>query len=206
MSRRAAFRELSPRGEPAARQPASQLAAAKPPRHHSWDEDKTCRTCGLQAVTRSQDATGNRTAVYQHGTRRFVSARTPPCGGPLPEPADSGVLARLAQDADYHAGLAWRAGDYDRAARLIADARVLDPADSALWDLRERRISAEKERPENQAPAQLSLAEETAQRLAAAGFTESAPAITDIRHWNVQARMRAGIEAARPGGREAEIA
>jgi hypothetical protein len=44
------------------------------------------------------------------------------------------------RDFNYEAGLAYKRGDYDTAARLITEAREQEPDRAALWDHRERRI------------------------------------------------------------------
>jgi len=84
---------------------------------------------------------------------------------------------------DYDAGVAMRAGDIDRAARLIYRARELDPARSALWDERDRRLRQ-------------AMAATTERRLADAGVRASDPGLAIARGWN--AAVGAGPDLAEP--------
>lgn len=79
--------------------------------------------------------------IYSQGSLRLVAERVPPCGSELPDSGLTPEQARhLAGAADRKAGEAFKAGDLDRAFRLLTDARVLDPYRSELWDQHEQRI------------------------------------------------------------------
>jgi hypothetical protein len=117
-------------------------------RRHSWDahdnRHKTCRDCGIQVLARPHPYQRRRYHEYTAADgRRFTADRVPPCqpaAHPQPSPEDE--RARHASELDRAAGRAWQQGDLQRAARLIADARALDPARGALWARREAAIAA----------------------------------------------------------------
>lgn len=117
-------------------------------RRHSWDKQdnqhKTCRNCGIQVLARPHPY--ERRCYQEYSTadgRCFVADRVPPCQpAAQPQPAPEDERARHASELDRAAGRAWQHGDLPRAARLIADARALDPARGALWARREAAIAA----------------------------------------------------------------
>ena len=78
--------------------------------------------------------------------------RSPPCEpAAQPPPAPDDERVRHASELDRAAGRAWHQGDLQRAARLIADARALDPARRDLWAKREAAIAASAPRPDSSA-------------------------------------------------------
>src|SRR5260221_2889853 len=81
--------------------------------------------------------------IYQRNGVGMVSGRVPHCGSEFPG-GDLSAEERkhLATAADRKAGEAYRAGDLDRAFRLVTDARCLDPGRSQTWDERERQLGA----------------------------------------------------------------
>jgi hypothetical protein len=117
-------------------------------RRHSWDahdnRHKTCRDCGIQALARPHPY--QRRWYHEYTTadgRRFTADRVPPrqpATPPQPSPDDE--RARHASELDRAAGRPWQQGDLQRAARLIADARALDPSRGDLWNKREATIAA----------------------------------------------------------------
>jgi len=118
---------------------------------HSWgetttrDRRKVCfrKGCGMEAQRRWNPATRRPLVIYQRNGVRIVSDRVPPCGSELPG-GDLSAEERkhLAAAADRKAAEAYRAGDLDRAFRLVTDARCLDPGRSQTWDERERQLAA----------------------------------------------------------------
>jgi hypothetical protein len=126
-------------------------------KRHSWDthdnHHKTCRDCGIKVLARPHPYERRWYQEYTTTTtttdgRCFVADRVPPCepaAQPRPVADDQRVLH--ASELDHAAGRAWQQGDLQRAARLIADARALDPARSQLWDQREATIAAAAPRP-----------------------------------------------------------
>jgi hypothetical protein len=117
-------------------------------RRHSWDKHdnhhKACRDCGIQVLARPHPYERR---WYQEYTtadgRSFTADRVPPCQpAAAPQPAPESERGRHASELDRAAGRAWQHGDLQRAARLIADARALDPARGALWAKREAAIAA----------------------------------------------------------------
>jgi hypothetical protein len=118
---------------------------------HSWGERttrdgrKVCfrKGCGMEAEQRCNPATRRPLVIYQRNGVRIVSDRVPPCGSELPG-GDLSAEERghLAAAADRNAAEAYRAGDLDRAFRLVTDARCLDPGRSRTWDERERQLAA----------------------------------------------------------------
>jgi len=115
---------------------------------HSWEKHdnrhKTCRDCGISVLARPNSFQGR---WYQECTtadgRCFTADRVPPCQpAAQPQPSPEDERARHASELDRAAGRARQQGDLQRAARLIADARALDRARSALWDKRETAIAA----------------------------------------------------------------
>ena len=137
------------------RQPASDRQRPAEGRvRHSWadgpDGTRTCQRegCGIGAEQRWNPATGRPLVIYSQGVRRVVAERVPPCGSQLP---DNGLTreeaAHLAETTDRKAGEAFKAGDLDRAFRLITDARVLDPGRAQLWNQREAQIRAKTNHP-----------------------------------------------------------
>jgi hypothetical protein len=131
---------------------------------HSWgktttrDGQKVCfrKGCGMEAQQRWNPATRRPLVIYQRNGVRIVSDRVPPCGSELP----GGDLSReerkhLATAADRKAAEAYRAGDLDRAFRLVTDARCLDPGRSQTWDERERQLGAKaRQHQPEQEPAE----------------------------------------------------
>lgn len=119
------------------------------PKRHSWDKHdkhhKTCRACGIKVLARPHPYERRWYAEYTTPDGRcFTADRVPPCeptAQPQPATPDD-ERARHASELDHAAGRAWQQGDLQRAARLIADARALDPTRSQLWDTREATIAA----------------------------------------------------------------
>jgi hypothetical protein len=114
-------------------------------KRHSWrpitSHTKQCTDCELIQQKRPHPYERRWFTEYQKGEVFFTADRTPGCGEPIQEALPEGERVRLADQLDYYAGVAYKAGDLDKAARYIADCRALDPARPDLWDLRERRIA-----------------------------------------------------------------
>jgi hypothetical protein len=117
-------------------------------RRHSWERHdnrhKSCRDCGISVLARPHPF---QESWYQEYTtadgRCFTADRVPPCEpAAQPQPSPDDERARHASELDRAAGRAWQQGDLQRAARLIADARALDPSRGALWARREATIAA----------------------------------------------------------------
>jgi len=136
---------------PAARQLERKAGAEA--KRHSWekhdDYNKTCRDCGIKVLARPHPYERRWYQEYTTADGRCpVADRVPPCepaAHPRPAPEDERV--RAASELDRAAGRAWQHGDLERAARLIADARALDPARSDRWAGREATIAASAPRP-----------------------------------------------------------
>ena len=160
---------------------ASSAGEVTSRRRHAWQQgsghDKTCRNCGLEAINRPVPVGKRWYTTYRLGDRTVVASRVPTCGEPLIGDADPEALRELASHADYAAGVAWRAGDLEHAARLIADARALDPDRAAVWDKRERAIRGT-------AGTTIPLQEQVAARLFAAGITADDPGLQQLTAWN----------------------
>jgi Protein of unknown function (DUF4031) len=117
---------------------------------HSWSETvregrKVClrEGCGMGAEQRWNPATSRPLVIYSKDGQRLVSERVPPCGSELPgSEISTEERKHLAGAADRQAAEAYRAGDLDRAFRLLTDARCLDPERSRTWDEHERRLKA----------------------------------------------------------------
>ncbi len=97
--------------------------------------------------------------------------------------------ANLADQASHTAGLAFHAGDYARASRLLALARRADPARAAVWAERARRVhaaararAAQIAGPDDPRP----LDQIIAARCDAAGIGAGDPAVVFIAGWNTQ--------------------
>ena len=148
-----------------AEHPGDDPGAAVPEarQRHSWGETtcdgrKVCfrKGCGMEAEQRWNPATNRPLVIYQRDGARVVSDRVPPCGSELPG-GDLSAEERkhLATAADRNAAEAYRAGDLDRAFRLVTDARCLDPGRSQTWDERERQLAAKaRQRQPEQQPAE----------------------------------------------------
>jgi hypothetical protein len=117
-------------------------------RRHSWERHdnrhKSCRDCGISVLARPHPL---QESWYQEYTtadgRCFTADRVPPCKPAAQrQPSPDDERARHASELDRAAGRAWQHGDLQRAARLIADARALDPSRGALWAWREAAIAA----------------------------------------------------------------
>lgn len=123
------------------------------PKRHSWDKPddhhKTCRDCGIKVLARPHPYERRWYSEYTIADgRSFVADRVPPCEpAAQPQPAPEDERARHATELDRAAGRAWQQGDLQCAARLIADARALDPARAHLWAKREAAIAAAAPRP-----------------------------------------------------------
>jgi hypothetical protein len=123
------------------------------PKRHSWEKHdnyhRTCRDCGIKVLARPHPYERRWYCEYTTTDGRcFVADRVPPCepaAQPPPMPDDE--RAQHASELDRAAGRAWQQGDLQRAARLIADARALDPGRCDLWDKREATIAAAAPRP-----------------------------------------------------------
>jgi hypothetical protein len=117
-------------------------------RRHSWDKHgtyrKTCRDCGIHVLARPHPYERRWYQEYTTADGRcFVADRVPPCEPAVrSQPSPEDERGRHASELDRAAGRAWQQGDLQRAARLIADARALDPARGDLWDKREATIAA----------------------------------------------------------------
>jgi hypothetical protein len=108
--------------------------------------------------------------------------------------------ARLADQASHAAGLAYQAGDYVKASRLLALARQADPARAALWAKQADRVhtaararAADVAGPGDPRP----LDQIIAARYQAAGIRADDPAIQFIACWNTQ--RQAAAHQAQPG-------
>jgi hypothetical protein len=109
--------------------------------------------------------------------------------------------ARMAGQASHAAGLAFQAGDYVKASRLLALARQSDPARAPLWAERAgpvhtaaRAKAAEAAGPDDPHP----LAEIIQARLEAAGLSADDPELRFIAHWNT-ARFAVAGDSQPPG-------
>jgi len=128
---------------------------------HCWSQAqgegrKVCLRdgCGMGAQQWWNPATRRPLVIYQRNGVRIVSDRVPPCCSELPG-GDLSAEERkhLATAADRKAAEAYRAGDLDRAFRLVTDARCLDPGRSQTWDQRERQLGAKaRQRQPEQEP------------------------------------------------------
>jgi hypothetical protein len=111
---------------------------------HSWqstgNQERTCGNCGTVAIRRGVPCGMPKAIEYHRNGQRIIAERVPPCGDWDIKPRDPHVLAALADEADRAAWDAYHAGDFERAARLIADCRVLDPSRAGLWSSRTARI------------------------------------------------------------------
>jgi hypothetical protein len=132
------------------------------PQRHSWSADgkppgnvKICGRdgCGMTAERRAHPAEKRSIVIYSKDGRRIISERVPPCGDELPEGISTEEMQHLAVAADRQAAKAYRAGDLDRAFRLLTDARVLDPGKGEQWDLHEQRIREAARHRQAEAPA-----------------------------------------------------
>jgi hypothetical protein len=127
------------------------------PVRHSWTEtehqgQKVCMRCHMWAEQRWNPATRRPLVIYSKGDRRLVAERVPRCGSELPDSGNTPEERKhLATAADRQAAQAYKAGDHDRAFRLITDARVLDPERSGLWDQREGLIRDKARQPDKAA-------------------------------------------------------
>ena len=105
--------------------------------------------------------------------------------------------AKRADQASHAAGLAYRAGDYVKASRLLGVAREADPSRSPLWAERAARVhaAAREKAPEAAGPDDpRPLPAIVAARLEAAGIGADDPGVKFARAWNVE-RMSAAREA-----------
>jgi hypothetical protein len=115
----------------------------------------------------------------------------------------------LADQADHAAGIAFRAGDYVKAARLIVTARAADPARGGLWAERSVRIQqATREAAGRVASTQeeyRALPGIVSDRLTAAGVAADSPELEFLREWNAAAaERREARETAGPVGAKVE--
>jgi hypothetical protein len=85
--------------------------------------------------------------------------------------------AEYADMADHNAGLAFRRGDLDTAARLIAEARGLDPQREPVWASRELRIKTAES-------SCTPLVELIARRHSRSGILPDDPGLQQLRAWN----------------------
>jgi hypothetical protein len=112
---------------------------------------------------------------------------------------------RVADQAAHAAGLAYRAGDYVRASRLLNVAREADPSRAAAWAERAGRVhTAAREKAAKVAGADdpRPLAEVVSARLEAAGLSADSAELRLIARWNAD-RLAAAGEAEpgpEPGG------
>ena len=100
-----------------------------------------------------------------------------------------GERARVADQASRAAGIAYRAGDYARAARWLTVARAADPSRARLWAERAARVHAAARQqaakvagPGDERP----LEEIVAARLQAAGIAACDHGLQFTRAWNAQ--------------------
>jgi hypothetical protein len=108
--------------------------------------------------------------------------------------------SRVAEQASHAAGLAYRAGDYAKASRLLTVARTADPARAPLWAERAGRVhTAARERaakvagPDDARP----LPAIVTARLEAAGIGADDPGVSFARAWNAE-RTAAAADQAEP--------
>jgi hypothetical protein len=148
------------RKEKAAAHARRAEAEAKPQRH-SWSADgntpgnvKICTRdgCGMGAEQRWNPATKRPLVIYSKDGQRVVSERVPPCGSELASDVSPEEARHLATAVGRKAGEAYRAGDLDRAFRLLTDARCLDPGRSQTWDEHERRLAAKADQSRQAGP------------------------------------------------------
>jgi hypothetical protein len=170
---------------------------------HSWDgqgNTRTCQACGTEAVkARTSVSAGGAivcgwSTTYTQGGRSFVADHVPPCG-PAPEP----TAPERAGQADHQAGLAWKAGELVKAARLIVEARELEPARADHWASRTERVNAAiRARNEPTRDDRRPLAEIVAERLAAHGVRPGDPDLEHMRAWNALQHERQADATAQP--------
>ena len=108
---------------------------------------------------------------------------------------------RHAEFLDQQAGIAYQAGNYGQALRLLGLARADDPSQAPRLDGRRAHASAARRAAE---PAGRPLAEVVAARLADAGITPDDPTLARIAEHNARALNRgtAGSAPATGPGRE----
>jgi uncharacterized protein DUF4031 len=104
--------------------------------------------------------------------------------------------AAAAGRASHAAGVAYRAGDFLAAARLLGQAAAADPSRAAVWAGRTARVHAAM-REENEADRgdPRRLREITADRLERAGFARGDPDLARVRAWNAGRLAAAQPEA-----------
>jgi hypothetical protein len=177
-----------PRGAPEAEQDGqSANAAPRPPEgrvRHAWGEVRSgvrsCQRedCAMVAEQRWNPAAGRPLVIYSRNGQRIVSDRVPPCGSELPGgDLSAGERRHLAEAAGRQAGEAYKAGDLDRAFRLLTDARCLDPGLPGL-DGHERQLAA---RAQQRQPGR---AQPAKQREAGAGPQVIQAGQQQWAHWN----------------------
>ena len=108
----------------------------------------------------------------------------------------------LADQASHAAGVAYRAGDYVKASRLLALAHRADPARAPVWAQRASRVhaaararAAEVAGPDDPRP----LDQIIAARCEAAGIRGDDPAVQFIASWNTQRQAAARQAPSEPG-------
>jgi Protein of unknown function (DUF4031) len=116
--------------------------------------------------------------------------------------------AKLADQPSYAAGLAFHAGDFARASRLLALARRADPARASLWAERAGRVHAAARARAAQVagPGDPRPLDQIIQaRCDAAGVGAADPAVQFIGAWNTQRLTAAHQAPSEPGpGGESE--
>jgi hypothetical protein len=88
-------------------------------------------------------------------------------------------------DLDYEAGIAFKRGDFDTAARIIAEARGLEPDRADLWDQRETQI---KQAETQRTP----LRELMTRRYSRSGILQDDPGLAQCHGWNRSLEMEMG--------------
>jgi hypothetical protein len=158
-----------------------------PQRRHRWAEtgqhQKTCQTCGTVATRRTHPSEKRSITTYTQGGRSFIAGHVPACGDVLAAAenlsSDPAERSELAAEADTAVHAACRAGDPGRAARLSADARILDPERAETWDTRDHGIR--ETAAQRGLPDRITLQQQTSRRLAAARIRPDDPGPEHIR-------------------------
>jgi Protein of unknown function (DUF4031) len=99
--------------------------------------------------------------------------------------------APTAEEADYTAGVAFKAGEHLRAARLIEETRVKYPDQPGLWADRADAIHSAMRAANPPMQESDRLAEVVGERLTKAGVQPDDPEATHIRAWNEMQHARA---------------
>jgi hypothetical protein len=153
-------------------------------KRHTWNHinktSKQCAECSLLAVA-ARPPTGTRWLITYTTAdgRSYTADKVPTCATEPAEPSSTPDERRQhASELDLAAGHAWREGDLDRAARLLADCAALDPDRELLWRQRREQLVRSVAKHDQ------TLADQQRQRLFAAGIGPDDPAMVRLREWN----------------------